>query len=452
MRHRQARLLAFLSMAGVLVLLYLIATSPTPVFAQVNCTAYNTQCPALQAIISPKVQGPIKYWFDDDRINAVMTNPSHIANLKERVKLAADDWVQRTGVSIMRVDTLAQANVRIYASAGSSVVNGLGQVDHDPTYSDKTRIQFSYKWGEWTDAGRDRLASHEWGHVLGFDHFPENQCSTVESIMRQFSGTTATAENQLKGITPMPAPARPNHCDICAAKDKQANQPLGTTCPTPTPTPTPDNNAACATFLCYTPTPEEEVSFQWEFCCAYTTPVVVDVAGDGFALTDAAGGVLFDIRAVGSPRQISWTVAGSDDSWLALDRSGNGLIDDGAELFGSHTPQPAPPSGHIRNGFLALAEYDKLENGGNSDGVIDAGDAIYTSLRLWRDENHNGFSEPDELRGLASHGISALALDYKESRRRDRHGNMFRYRAKIYSEGGARGGRLAYDVFLLSAP
>ena len=188
---------------------------------------------------------------------------------------------------------------------------------------------------------------------------------------------------------------------------------------------------------------------EWCGCVIQTTPILVDVAGNGFDLTDSANGVTFNLNNIGGREKIAWTRAGSDDAWLALDRNGNGTIDDGTELFGDVTLQPDPLTGEKKNGFRALAEYDKTSNGGNANGQIDVGDSVFSSLRLWQDSNHDGLTGASELLTLQSQDLATIDLDYKDSKKTDNHGNEFSFRAKVKNSEGQHQGRWAWDVYLL---
>jgi hypothetical protein len=173
------------------------------------------------------------------------------------------------------------------------------------------------------------------------------------------------------------------------------------------------------------------------------SPILIDTQGQGYHLTSLGDGVPFEMSP-GTPMQVSWTNPDYQNAFLALDRNHNGTIDNGSELFGTFTPQP--PSS-ARNGYNALAVFDEPQNGGNGNGRIDPDDAIYPSLLLWIDRNHNGISEPNELIPLASAGVFSIDLNYTLDSFEDQFGNVFRYKALVYDEHGNADPR-CYDVFL----
>lgn len=185
-------------------------------------------------------------------------------------------------------------------------------------------------------------------------------------------------------------------------------------------------------------------------CELGNSPIILDIDGKGFNLTSAAGGVSFDISGTGNPVQMAWTAQGAENAFLALPGA-DGLVHNGQQLFGNFTPQPPSSS---PNGFAALAVYDLPANGGNGNGVIDSGDAIYSSLRLWIDENHDGICQPEELHTLASLGVNSISLHYTLSKKVDQYGNVFRYKAPVdpNAPDPDHVGRTAYDVFFVTLP
>jgi hypothetical protein len=178
------------------------------------------------------------------------------------------------------------------------------------------------------------------------------------------------------------------------------------------------------------------------------SPIILDLRGNGIHLTDVQNGIFYDLNGDGEKEQIAWTRSNSDDAWLVLDRDGNKSIDDGRELFGSFTEQPLSLQ---PNGFMALAELDGINSGGNGDGLIDSNDGRYGNLQLWRDLNHDGVSDANEIFSLAAMGIEAMDLHYEAIKNADQFGNLFLYRGRILSHN-LRIGPWAYDVFLSVMP
>lgn len=98
---------------------------------------------------------------------------------------------------------------------------------------------------------------------------------------------------------------------------------------------------------------------------------------------------LFDIDADGVMDTISQL--SNKSGYLALDKNGDGEINDGSELFGTKSG----------NGFKDLAEYDS-----DGNGWIDEGDEIWNKLMIWcTDENGK-----TELFHVAEKGVGAICL------------------------------------------
>lgn len=116
-------------------------------------------------------------------------------------------------------------------------------------------------------------------------------------------------------------------------------------------------------------------------------PLVINFDASTATLSDQK--FLFDVDADGEEDSISMLGAGS--GYLALDKNGDGVINNGSELFG-------PESG---NGFQDLAAYDE-----DGNGWIDEGDSIWSKLKIWC-KNPDG---TDSLYSLAEKGVGAICL------------------------------------------
>ena len=151
------------------------------------------------------------------------------------------------------------------------------------------------------------------------------------------------------------------------------------------------------------------------------TPIAIDLDGNGIqTVSRADSGGSFDLFGNGGAVASGWLSGG--DGFLAVDKNGNGKVDSISELFGG-TAKGA--------GFAQLAEYDS-----NGDGLVNAADAAFADLRIWRDANGNHQTDDGELMTLAEAGVSELATAYTELPFLDRQGNVHLERSSATMSDG----------------
>jgi hypothetical protein len=180
--------------------------------------------------------------------------------------------------------------------------------------------------------------------------------------------------------------------------------------------------------------------------CCCTTPILLDLAGNGIHLTSWQDGV--DNFPLDPNRPIvprAWTEFGTDDGFLTWDRNEDGLVSSGFELFGDVTPQPELPEDAERNGYLALAEFDE-----DANQIIDSRDLIFDQLRLWQDQNQDAISQPDELLTLAEVRVTGLSTDFNHHHIADQHGNVLRFSATVLRAPGSTVYPKSFDAMLTS--
>lgn len=160
-------------------------------------------------------------------------------------------------------------------------------------------------------------------------------------------------------------------------------------------------------------------------------PLVLDLNGDGVVGSiGESDGAHFDADGNGFAEATGWV--SPDDGLLVRDLNGDGAITSGAELFGDQTRLP---NGDLAsNGFEAIAALDT-----NQDGVVDAQDAAWAQLRIWKDANSNGVVDDGELLTLQEAGVASLRTAYSTVNQPDASGNTLAQQGVFTRADGTTG-------------
>ena len=206
-------------------------------------------------------------------------------------------------------------------------------------------------------------------------------------------------------------------------------------------------NGIAKVFLTPAKTVGNEIS-EWgqpyEYQVRLYSPIVLDMVNIGTPNTihQTASKTRFDLDADGHLDRVGW-IDGKQGGFLAIDLNGNGIVDDGSELFGEASLMPNGT--RAKNGYLALAQYDT-----NKDKHIDSKDKVFSKLFVWFDYNQDGISQKDEMKSLAETKVSKISLKYDElpADRQLNNGNMIKYKATFWGPDkcGEKGCN-SYDIF-----
>jgi hypothetical protein len=171
------------------------------------------------------------------------------------------------------------------------------------------------------------------------------------------------------------------------------------------------------------------------------TPYIVDFAGNGIATGDQY------LQVGGNGPATQWVKAdeNTDDAVLVFDRNDDGKVSGFEELLAARAEDAA-------TGQAALGQLDD-----NADGVVDARDAAFASLRLWFDRNGNGTVDAGEMKALSDLAVKAFRVAWEANLdptaatgfRTDANGNTHRYSTTVTLDQGRQA--TMTDVFFNAA-
>ncbi|MBN0989562.1 hypothetical protein [Amphritea pacifica] len=152
----------------------------------------------------------------------------------------------------------------------------------------------------------------------------------------------------------------------------------------------------------------------------FTDPLILNFEGNYADLSNDKFD--FDLDADGDKELISYLTGSS--GMLALDRNGDGIINDGSELFGARTG----------DGFAELTEYDE-----DGNGYIDEADSIFDQLLIWNKTSDTDLLESLKDRDIGAIYLGASATPFDIKGEGNQHNGTVRNSGVYFSESGEVG-------------